>query len=224
MNSRQWFGDMNQKQENGLSDYYSRSWFFSVQNKTKAQDRLKEIIRAEGENDGDRLHLAGYSYRMPTAFFFGQNHGTYLTCIRHGDLHGGNIVVSNNGMWKFIDFGRTGVGHVFEDFVILENSFRLLRDASRGMKLGDLVEAELQLLRDGVCDLEFGQTVQLIRSLAWENFKTEAKTSYALAVGLMAFRYLLFDPLEAWQSRQLAAMVLAAIRFCETSGEKALGR
>ena len=41
-------------------------------------------------------------------------------CITHGDLHGGNILVDENGYPWLIDFFRTGPGHVFRDFVELE--------------------------------------------------------------------------------------------------------
>jgi hypothetical protein len=49
----------------------------------------------------------------------------YKICICHGDLHGGNVMMSPSGTsMVFIDFQETGFQHVFTDFVFVENAIR----------------------------------------------------------------------------------------------------
>ena len=119
-------------------------------------------------------------------------------------------------MWKFIDFGRTGVGHVFEDFVVLENSFRLQMRSEEIENFSELVEEELRLLRDGVSTLFYGPLVSRLREYALKTFENEGISRYVVASSLVALRHFLNEALEDWQRRQLGAMVLAGIRFIQT--------
>ncbi len=49
----------------------------------------------------------------------------FKTCICHGDLHGGNVlIVPNTDIILFIDFEDTGFHHVYTDFVFIENAIR----------------------------------------------------------------------------------------------------
>lgn len=65
----------------------------------------------------------------------------------HGDLHVRNVFMLPDNSPRLIDFGDTGLGHVFRDFVALEVSIRLTCH-------NEVTHSELKMLEDTVCDAE----------------------------------------------------------------------
>jgi len=79
----------------------------------------------------------------------------YETCICHGDLHSGNIMVGErkaegqgDSVWQFafIDFQDTGRFHIGTDFVVFENAIRKDSQFGLDISLADYYHAEKELI------------------------------------------------------------------------------
>jgi len=92
------------RQENG-------TWLFEV-----VGAQLPDPLRWLRDTENDRRYQVG------------------PRCPCHGDLHVANVFVLPDGSPRLIDFGATGLGHVFRDFASLEVSIRLtsVRHATDG--------------------------------------------------------------------------------------------
>jgi len=151
-------------------------------------------------------------------------------CICHGDLHGGNIMVSENKKdMVFIDFQDTGHHHVFTDFVFFENA---LRKDGRFSYPEDMKEA----IAEERAEITFSfaasaetpvelenpahSTLSLVRATrlkAFRNFRPEDKVNYflhALVLAILMFRN---DRLENVAKERLAAFFIACAEELNTN-------
>ena len=76
--------------------------------------------------DGAKLDLGKYgAIALPVGFEKDRLHGEYASCVVHGDLNAGNVLVDRAGRELLIDFRRTGDGPRALDFSALQASARL---------------------------------------------------------------------------------------------------
>jgi hypothetical protein len=207
--SRQrWYHKQNVVQDEGdLKQYYQHRWF---EGRTDAEEVFRRVLRQFDQSQRNIVTIGGCQYSMPRGFLLGSAWGEFQSCIRHGDLHGGNVLISNAGDLAFIDFQDTGRGHVFEDFVTFEASIRLNYEA--GGSLEELILQENAQFDKGDSQLAYSSLLQRIRRYAFDNFPDENPTSYAFALGLYCYRLLRIPDLTAWQLNQLVACTLAVVK------------
>jgi CheY-like chemotaxis protein len=161
---------------------------------------------------------------------FFQRRKSYGVCICHGDLHGGNIMVSENKKdMVFIDFQDTGHHHVFTDFVFFENA---LRKDGRFSYPEDMKEA----IAEERAEITFSfaasaetpvelenpahSTLSLIRATrlkAFRNFRPEDKVNYFLHALLLAILMFRNDRLENVAKERLAAFFIACAEELNTN-------
>jgi CheY-like chemotaxis protein len=79
-----------------------------------------------GRGHSRRLKVAGLELRLPTDAMLAEAGLVRAVpgCLAHGDLHGGNIVVDQDGRPYFIDFQNAGVAPRLIDFAALQASVR----------------------------------------------------------------------------------------------------
>lgn len=205
----------------GLTGYYRERWFPEASMIVRANSALKDFGRRHGWDLSrpDTVSIEDRIVRLPEIALLGQIRFDYHTCVRHGDLHGGNIIVSHAGQSCFIDFQESGRGHVFEDFVVFEGSLRL--HYKSGLSLAECFQRErLMLLQMQRSDdrASAKDAIELsvdVRERARANFPDEGWGNYVYALGLFCFRLMRIDDLEEWQRQQVVACMLACICHLE---------
>jgi hypothetical protein len=224
---QQWYHSRNVRRHRldnsagGLTGYYRDRWFPDASMIVRANAALKDFGRRHGWDlsRADTVSIDDRIVRLPEIALLGQIRFDYHTCVRHGDLHGGNIIVSHAGQSCFIDFQESGRGHVFEDFVVFEGSLRL--HYRSGLSLAESFERERLMLSakriaEGVTEVK--DAIQLsveVRERARDSFPDEGWANYVYALGLFCFRLMRIDDLEEWQREQIVACMLACICHLE---------
>jgi DNA-binding NarL/FixJ family response regulator len=119
--------------------------------------------------------------------------------ITHGDLHSGNILVSELGRTWLIDFFKTGKGHALRDFAELEIDikFNLLKTMSMRVRydLERVLLAPTTLNEEIVPAANFSAeqiratvTIQQLRKLAYELTDTEGVREYYIGLLFYALK------------------------------------
>jgi hypothetical protein len=146
--------------------------------------------------------------------------------LPHGDLHGGNIIYSEERQSvAFIDFQHTGFHYLFKDFISFESSARLefgtSDDGPDDEALGDLIEAEYRLIEQGWQRNGSGSgyvaQIAKIRETAHSNFPEETLATYLLAT--ISHCLYLVEKSERWapyKRRRLIAAILAGVRYLQS--------
>lgn len=139
--------------------------------------------------------------------------GSYGACLVHGDLHGGNVLVTANGQPVLIDYRNMGRGPRLLDFVSLEVSLRM--SANSVAEVDDvgpgLFEREHQVWNDtwsgdhALDGRPFWEQASLtIRRLAIENHPDATEVEYAAAALLRTLRVMsAFAPQDKHRLRLL---------------------
>jgi CheY-like chemotaxis protein len=120
--------------------------------------------------------------------------------ITHGDLHSGNIIVSDAGHTWLIDFYKTGWGHILRDFAELESDikFTLLQTdtLSDRYELERVMVEKPQLLSE-TFDVNFKpspaqtralETIRHLRKLAYRLTETDGVREYFIALLFFALK------------------------------------
>jgi hypothetical protein len=144
--------------------------------------------------------------------------------VTHGDLHGDNLLVDNTGNAWAIDFERSGMGHILQDFVELEADIINRLEAhneniSSFYKLcltvvgqSTLREFEIHEMKCKDPDVQKAlQTISILRSLAGQC--TGVLDTQQYLFGLLfntIFRATIIKD-EAHRQSQLRALMLASI-------------
>lgn len=212
---QRWFHSSNVREEKQLTTYYVQRWF--VKRQVDLERLIRRLLLAYDLSDSEVVKIKGNIYRMPEGFLLGRVRNNYQSCIRHGDLHGGNLLVTETNDICFIDFQDTGRGHVFEDFIVFESSVRVQHEA--GMHFEELLEGECIELIDEKSTLPFRDVLQVVRTSAKQNFPDETWSNYVYALALFSYRLLRIEELKEWQQEQLVACLFACIGWLEQNEE-----
>ena len=212
---KRWYDANNVRDEVNIGRYYQGRWFTAKQR--DPADSFRDALPEERVfRDPNFVAINRYEYPWPSNFLFGRAHGDFKSCIRHGDLHAGNILVTASNDLSFIDFQETGRGHIFDDFVSLETSIRLdygLNDPTKCTEdFFNLLENELLLARGHENSLPYGSLVAQIREYAIGNFGSTDFSRYIYALAALSYRLIGKQIIPAGSKRRLAACVLASIR------------
>jgi DNA-binding NarL/FixJ family response regulator len=147
-------------------------------------------------------------------------------CVTHGDLHSHNILVNEYQQVWLIDFGRTGKGHVWRDFIELETDikFTLLETVDlttlyhfemallESDRLDDLPTLPKQVVTDPDMRKAF-QVVNILRRMAVKVVKYDSDA-------LSYYQGLFYQTLNAARLRKINAKkkqhaLLSAALICE---------
>ena len=109
------------------------------------------------DEDKHRVDFGGISFEVVQESDLGQAmfNARVSTCLIHGDLHGGNVMVDESGRISMIDFATVGFGPRFADGAAMGSTVRLipLADQEAGpeelLRLGRMYKAERALLVKG---------------------------------------------------------------------------
>lgn len=110
--------------------------FFQDEYGRKVDSLLRRLVsfieKEEGMTlggSGAALNWAGTELAVPRRDDFGHSafSGAFTTCVVHGDLHGGNVLVTDRGQPILIDYRNMTRGPRALDFASLEVSVRMAR-------------------------------------------------------------------------------------------------
>lgn len=207
---QRWYAKENQSRQSGLTKYYDHKWF---DGRADPSATFKKALVSHDVTNSTHVVVSGRRYPMPRTFLLGIERDEYMECICHGDLHSGNVLVTERSDIVFIDFQLTGLGHVYEDFVTFEASLRCLWPLK--VNLESSLESEWRLLNGEVdSDSEYEVLVNSLRLQAAETFG-ESYTRYVYALALQSYRALR----AAWATDEQVARhvgcLLAAMRYLE---------
>jgi len=212
---RVWYHPSNVKLENKKLAIYYRGRWFSGRKPDSIETKFNEDVdRVGGRVMTNSVTIAGYELRRPRTLFSSTLKG-YQTCIRHGDLNARNILVNDTGSVFFIDFNNTKRGHVFEDFVVFEASFRLGFNCD--MNFNDLVDHDLN--PEKYKDSGYFSTISRVRDLARKSFPNESWDNYLFALACFCLRLTRLSYLDNWQRDQ----ILACLISCQIKLELTIG-
>jgi CheY-like chemotaxis protein len=110
-----------------LANYFSKTYDLEPRNiKAPAQEILQKLeLRSANPLVAASLSLVDVSV-IDTAIANAVMHTPLETCIVHGDMNAGNVIVSEeDGRVIYIDYARSGCGPRSVDFAALEASVRL---------------------------------------------------------------------------------------------------
>jgi len=233
-----WYRNPKEVSEDDLLSRLTKRYFKSGQSRNRVVDKALDAIQkttsfrawpSMESQTQKRLILK----RLIDRIFF-RPCKLYKICICHGDLHGGNIMVSENKKdMVFIDFQDTGHHHVFTDFVFFENALRkdgrLMYPDDMGRAISDeREEISLCFSLSATDEPPFtpdseASTLSLIRATrfkAFKNFPTEDRFHYflhSLVLVILMFRN---EKLEDAARERLAAFFIAcAEQLVERIGE-----
>jgi ActR/RegA family two-component response regulator len=157
--------------------------------------------------------------------------------ITHGDLHSGNIMVSQAGRTWLIDFFKTGWGHVLRDFAELESDIKFSLLPSESLR--ERYDLELVLLTPQSLNESFDgllkhptktqtralETIQHLRSLACQLTDVENVREYHIALLFLALKRMVgFTSADSAKSSGSVAQyhaLLSAALICERLQMKA---
>jgi hypothetical protein len=220
-----WYHGTNVKEEKDITKYYHAKWL----NRSSPDNNIRQIILQSGINDtffnDNQFRINGKRFIMPGPYLTGHPRGgTFLTCICHGDLSSNNILLSDSGIVTFIDFQDSGIGHIFDDFIVLELSLRMYFRSENNFV--NLLDEELELIKytllsegDSSINSSFSisDSVRRIRKRAFENFFPESKynhkqqtINYLYGLAVSSYGMLRKEHFQMWQKQQLLALTLAA--------------
>lgn len=205
---RRWYHAENLEQDEGLTRYYSAKWRLTAT--TKSDSEFERLLEQYVFRD-QYVIIQGEEYDRPRAFLLGEQRRGFMTCLCHGDLHGGNVLVSDNNEVSFIDFQATGRGHVFEDFVMCECNIRFWYDTKTTLE--DLLVGEMELSTGQAAGLPYARHAEVVRRFAFETFPEEEQANYYYALALCCYRLLRVNHGTDSQKRQLIACLLANMKL-----------
>jgi len=219
---RQWYSDKLIQVQDNINERYMQRYFLGG----SAKDQVSPIFASCcQEIFGNTIigksytKVFGRKYPLPVDRLFGQPNGPYQSCICHGDMNSNNVILAKNGEVIFIDFQYTGRGHVFEDFVTMEASIRILYNdadaANKGSTPWEQVIEDETRVDDASAYNSLPPHYQLIadvRSMARANFSTERLASYYYGVAAFNCRLLRITTLSSWQKGRILAAILVALR------------
>jgi len=230
---KQWYGQSNrQTQPKNINDYYSDVYFLRDEQikPYNAVERLVHLLG--GHTQYDKYVINGMKFPSAYKLFVNIVANTYEECICHGDLHANNILLSGgtndkNNEIIFIDFQKTGKGHVFQDFVIFELSLRLYHTPTEDVSFDTLLKNEIAISQDDfslVDENSILSCVKKVRTIAKESFKEENFDTYLLSMAMRAFK--LFRDIEAapdnWKAKVILAVLLANLLELDNKKEKGI--
>jgi hypothetical protein len=137
--SRQWYEI--EGRDRTLNEYRGKRWpgrFGTVRRRLVSEanrwaDRFPEIRRRDlGGDEMDRLQVGDTELLLPSAEYWTKPPFSLPmpTCIVHGDLHGGNVLIADDAVpggqhVALIDYGAAGFGPRLMDFAFLMATVRL---------------------------------------------------------------------------------------------------
>jgi ActR/RegA family two-component response regulator len=151
--SRNWY-----QIQGGLTSafaYYADS--FGIRYNTllkKLSNFYAKLSSCEFDQDSSRATFssAGLSYHVAEYSDLGAVYGdagSVQSCLTHGDLHGGNVLIDGSGRVSMIDYATVGFGPRFADFAAMLVTVRLQRATPDTQELDEAVRcfhAEKRLL------------------------------------------------------------------------------
>lgn len=231
-NNLRWYHGLNVKIADSITEYYVRKWF------TGANGRRRKVPNQVIENllqtknirfNTNYIILNSRKIPMPDNFYI-KERGRFYTSIVHGDMNSNNVMIGENSPNPvFIDFQDTGRGHIFQDFIVFENSIRLYGDMQLDFK--DLFELELAMHyhfigkvdKSGIPNISsvFIESIIKLRKSALETFEEGKYTSYAYGLLMSCYsRLRKADYLNESVKNQMLACLLASIYFLDEIKDK----
>lgn len=215
VDTQRWYGKQLIGDGQNIIQHYSKRYFRGPKAKSTSDNIFKKTCTSlfRTVEDAHKVTVNNINFFSPMYKLFSiPPFETYKTCICHGDLNSNNVIVSNNEDVIFIDFQETGRGHVFEDFVTIESSVRLLGKSKEPEDWGEYLQEEIDFAKhnEGKGSKPF-QLISEIRSLAFKNFPDAPKRNYHYAVAMFHFRLLRAKNLSQVQINKCVCAIIASI-------------
>lgn len=211
-----------------LSDYFTAAWpWKDIRESQKYLQQLEPSIAAKcsGRLQRDEITFDGFKLLRPgRAVGKGIFQRRIESCVVHGDLHGGNVIVGQSEEGILLDFRHVGIGPRCIDFATLESSVRLrtLSDNWTSRDLGRLRRREADVIKriwgaavdssaNEDLDREYWETVSFrLGTLARENFPDVTKDEYLATCLLWGFRLITNPHLKSRTTRLYVWMSVVA--------------
>jgi len=216
---QKWYSKEVQIESGNINQRYSKRYFPSSHHIPASRKVFEDIItsRLSATINSSTFVIDGVHYPKPKVRLFGVPNGKFLSCIIHGDMNSNNIFIAENDGIIFIDFQDTGIGHVFEDFIVMESNLRLhyYDDIFDIGNARDYLKREIFFNENEDCnDVSSIQSfLKKVRFLARENFPNENFNNYFYGLAAFNFRLLRLDNLSPVQKVKCVCTLIAALHM-----------
>ncbi|MDU8927671.1 phosphotransferase [Alisedimentitalea sp. MJ-SS2] len=185
--SRTWYSNVRDTGKD-LSEYFSDKPFFKDSKQIESRENVlievleKKMNFSHFEITDKTIDIDGIRFPRPMRLLFTNNWTNALETICHGDMNANNIMYEpKSGTIAFIDFLRTGLNHIYRDFISLESSVRLDWKSSKSKrKFRTLYEDEMRgfSLDPAITHASYLKRCVEIRRTAEQNFRPVPMTQY----------------------------------------------
>jgi hypothetical protein len=188
-----WYTAAQLRGERDIAKRYLDRYFTGPRSTASTEARLRACAARyfDARQKDGRYVIGGVSFPSPRAILFASDRKRpYVSCILHGDLNSDNVVVADDpARVAVIDFQKTGRGHVYGDWVHVEQSVRINyeRDGSSGKILE--MERLIALGRGRRGADPYSRSIRSIRAAAFRCFgQVEDDANYHFAVAATGLR------------------------------------
>ncbi len=225
-----WYHNSNVQIADSIMEHYIEKWFVGENGKKRnvSNQIIEELLQAKNIRfNKNYITLNAKKIRMPENFH-GRERGRFHTTILHGDMNSNNILIGENSPYPiFIDFQDTGRGHIFQDFIVFENSIRLYGDMQLDFK--DLFELDLALHYYFTKEIEkseipnisspFVESIIKLRESALKTFEQGKYQRYVYGLAMNCYsRLRKAKTFNENVNNQMLACLLASIYFLDEKG------
>lgn len=204
-------------------EHYRERYF--PDDKIDLSDRImKEVVLRNfgGEQKANDYLVHGELYPDPMKYIFSGLDKTFHLSVIHGDFNSNNIMCADKSRVAYIDFQDTGPGHVLQDVMALECSFRLNWKGNEPLEKQatiELLEMELGLYNSPSTFSnpdDYTKICSYLRNVAKLRFSALEDWEYpysAMALSLKLLR--LPDLSETQKCRLVACALVSAGKYSE---------
>lgn len=196
-----WYANKGRLELVDLAEEYKRQLYFSWEGLEKALSDLKNVSGQEVLY----FNMLSEKRELPNPILFMKEKefhlSTYL-CITHGDLNPDNILLDGADHSWLIDFGRTGIGHIFRDIAELDICVRYQLLKSDEATLSERLQLEEALNQPAA----FSDVKNLNDNFSTDNPAISKAYQTVMELRILAHQMIMQNPADDIKEYYLALM------------------
>ena len=212
-----WKGHLDDKELLNVSIFHGYDSVWSSNSENRSEYLLKKLSKFLDQSDyGDKITINGIEVPNPIQWIVDQVSESpsamqSSAAVTHGDLHSGNILISDKKEPILIDFERAGIGPIYQDFTLLSVDILLSILSGKVTDLEQILIFLSTVWRKWNCPKKFRpllqsqsvqkgiRSIEKIRKIAFDvernNFKKETNFLWGLLLNV-GFRAALLQKLS----------------------------